>query len=238
MSRKAFTLIELLVVISIIALLVALLLPALGSARAAARDAKCKSNLRQLMIAQSLYADDYERFTPFFSEFPGQPIWHAALESYIPFNENTSAERSDVASAFNCPDRDNETATPSGNAASYGLNCWMFNDRWRAERDAVPMASRTIILGDQTVVDVDYMAASEGESWWGANPPWHPIPGFRHGATDRREITVNPNNPTVTHEIANMAFADGHVAGHTVEDLRDNGGLGPDNRGSLYRWWQ
>jgi prepilin-type N-terminal cleavage/methylation domain-containing protein/prepilin-type processing-associated H-X9-DG protein len=45
-DRRAFTLIELLVVIAIIAILIALLLPVLGGARAAARTAKCASQLR------------------------------------------------------------------------------------------------------------------------------------------------------------------------------------------------
>ena len=47
-KRKAFTLVELLVVIAVIALLVAVLLPALGQAREAARDAICRSNMRQV----------------------------------------------------------------------------------------------------------------------------------------------------------------------------------------------
>jgi len=55
---QAFTLIELLVVISIIALLIALLLPALGNAKENAKNVLCISNLRQLMIAQSTYAQD------------------------------------------------------------------------------------------------------------------------------------------------------------------------------------
>ena len=57
-APTAFTLIELLVVISIVALLIALLLPALQGARAAARDVACKSNARQIMLAQHTYATD------------------------------------------------------------------------------------------------------------------------------------------------------------------------------------
>lgn len=63
--RAAFSLIELLVTVAIIAILVGVLLPSLAGARESARGAVCTSNLRQLMLADDLYAADAkDRFAP------------------------------------------------------------------------------------------------------------------------------------------------------------------------------
>lgn len=55
---RGFTLIELLVVVAIIALLIAILLPSLQRAREKARSSVCQSNLHQLGLATTYYAED------------------------------------------------------------------------------------------------------------------------------------------------------------------------------------
>ncbi|MBN1764738.1 MAG: type II secretion system protein [Sedimentisphaerales bacterium] len=75
MSRKkAFTLIELLVVISIIALLVSILMPALGKAKRHAWFVMCGSNLRQVGLAEFMYAQENEDYFTDAPEFMVKPV--------------------------------------------------------------------------------------------------------------------------------------------------------------------
>jgi prepilin-type N-terminal cleavage/methylation domain-containing protein/prepilin-type processing-associated H-X9-DG protein len=72
-STVAFTLIELLVVIGIIGVLASLLMPAFSRAKGKANDVKCISNLRQIGIALSIYADENQGRLPFAERRPTNP---------------------------------------------------------------------------------------------------------------------------------------------------------------------
>ena len=86
LSRKGFTLIELLVVIAIIAILASLLLSALSRGKTAVYTAVCRSNLRQLTVALTLYESDancFPRFTGDVAASGGQLGWDRSLIPYV-----------------------------------------------------------------------------------------------------------------------------------------------------------
>jgi prepilin-type N-terminal cleavage/methylation domain-containing protein/prepilin-type processing-associated H-X9-DG protein len=93
-GMAGFTLIELLVVIAIIAILAAILFPVFAQAREKARSASCLSNLKQLTMGFTMYAQDYDETFPqwkwdqSYSAGTVNPndatsLWHNAIYPYI-----------------------------------------------------------------------------------------------------------------------------------------------------------
>jgi prepilin-type N-terminal cleavage/methylation domain-containing protein len=68
MPRTGFTLIELLVVIAIIAVLMGILMPVLGRAREVAKRSVCSNQMRQMGIALSTYAQNYDFRLPYYDD--------------------------------------------------------------------------------------------------------------------------------------------------------------------------
>ncbi len=78
-----FTLIELLVVMGILGLLAALIIPAAGRGIQASRSSACKNNIRQIYLANQMYAVDHEQYVPAATDIWSQNLqrWHGTRSS-------------------------------------------------------------------------------------------------------------------------------------------------------------
>ncbi|MDR1283699.1 MAG: DUF1559 domain-containing protein [Opitutaceae bacterium] len=106
-DRRAFTLVELLTVIAIIGILAGMIIPVTIRARDAARNAKCKGNLRALCLATNLYMNETGTFPP--HQIDGSGSWPQRLNPYLTGRQST--ERGEV---YACPSQPNRALFNDG----------------------------------------------------------------------------------------------------------------------------
>jgi len=177
-TRRAFTLIELLVVIAIIAILAAILFPVFAKARDRAKASACISNEKQIGLALTQYAEDYD------SNFPpervligsawslGSNTWKDALAKYINSRD-----------VWVCPSNDQSwtnTPTPFGMnlpgdecgrfPRSYAYNGDIFYLNAAMQNKGVPMSkfkspSNTILFVESRVSYSDITSDGGSPSW-------------------------------------------------------------------------
>jgi len=118
-STTGFTLIELLVVIAIIAILAAMLLPALATAKEKGQRSRCLSNLRQIVVASQMYANDNsDTFCP--ADANVQPIATNtnALEGWKSVGVGVATN---LFCIWTCPKRPSKPTPNPSNPAQWGL---------------------------------------------------------------------------------------------------------------------
>lgn len=118
---RGFTLIELLVVVAIIAILAAMLLPALAKAKESAKKGQCNSNLHQMGISLTMYADDNNGLLA----RADAPHWYQVLAPILGARSQTNFSQVKL---FACPSYPTpEPKFPNQiQLVSYVVNGWTF----------------------------------------------------------------------------------------------------------------
>jgi len=201
--RKGFTLIELLVVIAIIAILAAILFPVFSRAREKARQTNCLSNVKQIVLAELMYAQDYDETIPWNwygvnGGTAGDYTWRSAI---VPYCKNVQL--------FQCPSLRMTNTFTGGLSdwdknAGYGMNV----AHWNAPAPTPPFGQPLAAVEDAASCILTMESDGAYVMGWGPNETWVPT-----------ESSVRRHN-----DGANYGFVDGHAKWLKVQALEPSAG--------------
>jgi type II secretory pathway pseudopilin PulG len=106
---RAFTLVELTVVVAITVILASLLLPALSGAKEKSARAVCKSNMREVLLGLSMYANNYSENLP--SSADNYNYYHSIRLSDMVFTNFVNDYLDRGSAVLYCPNIDYEGLT-------------------------------------------------------------------------------------------------------------------------------
>ena len=191
MKRQGFTLIELLVVIAIIAVLAAILFPVFARAREKANQTSCQSNLRQISLAFTMYAQDFDDSYPVCDPVPyTDPLGPRLRASYSGWIENPLDTYTRNRQIFVDPSGSGWWVDPYTNiAVGY---CYNYVGLYGAQQGDIQSPAESLVMWCSTNQWADSYAAI-----WDRDIAWYVAKSFAatHWHSDQN----------------NNLYADGHV---------------------------
>ncbi len=202
-AGRGFTLVELLVVIAIIATLIALLLPAVQSVRSAARRTQCASNLRQVGLGITHFAEAHRGNMPLSTHDLGHGEEDQAwIFTVAPFLEEVDEIRI-------CPDDPHGSSRLRMDLTSYILNSYVCI---RGDTGAVTNLNKLAATSKTFVAfeTANSMGTSHADHTHSVN--WFKDPLTLPTRVSRTWNRIRLDVQTDRHEQGSHAlYADGHV---------------------------
>jgi len=218
-KQRGFTLVELLVVIAIIAILMGILMPALHLVREQAKSAVCTSNMRQIGLGASLYADASDLYIP---RGKGGGTGEAWYQLFMPFLAQRPIDNDyRTVKIYRCSSYPDKQQT-----VCYVVNGWTFQDKSdMVGREIQEPTKLTVCRRPSFTI---YLADNESGPWrpiirranddgWNRCDVWNPghLPD-----SDSHDVTRGRRVARARHRNgSNCLYLDWHVEWVAAEDM-------------------